>query len=846
MVSCTFAPLANLHGAGVGFVGGSSLVARMPVCLDSVFASYRSASTDRWKFGPCHAATEVAVFEVRKRHKGSPRRNSARRLLFEMMEPRIVLSATLGSAVAPSVSAARISGWLLAQENASVPVASVPIAFAATLDDTKGDAIAPLPSSYDLGSLGYLTPVRHQGNCGACWTFSTMAALESSILMAGGPQRDLSENDLKNHHGFERNPCEGGNPYQSQAYFSRWSGPVDEADDPYHPYDDRPSPGGDAQYYVRQSWVFDTDAEIKNGLMTYGALASNMYWTDDAYRSADQTYYTAEDQPGNHGITIVGWDDNRQTTAPTDGAWLIKNSWGTRFGDAGYFWIAYDDVSSVKTGISFHDAVGTSNYNNVYHHDEFGVVARFSVAYAMNAFTPTETEDLTAVSFFAPTDNSGYEIRIYDTFNGSRLSGLLTTVHGTSEYTGFQTVDLPTSLSLRAGDSFYVYLHITNGGEYPQAIDKQMADYTASQAAPGESFYSQQGYTWTDLTTFDETANFAIKALTSKTSVVARHVFYNDSKWDGNSRAANAADDKAIATDKQALLPGAHATFANYTSYSRGMNGVMIDVAVLAGMPNMADFTFRVGTTGDPTAWATAPMPTSLRVRAGEGVDGSDRVTIVWANGAIEDAWLQVTMKATSRTGLDAPDVFYFGNAIGETGNASSDTKVSAYDMLGTRNNPRSLHDPAPIDFAYDFNRDMRVDAADMLIARDHPTHFLNDLVLLQAPGAKAAQIAIAASETATSELATMVLAATKGDADGSPQPAALLREQDVQEGIIATLAVARAGQRPTALEATPSSRLAWLCAWEQVEARRRHSWSSSEKLPIATAMMGIPTDVGE
>ena len=65
--------------------------------------------------------------------------------------------------------------------------------------------------------------------------------------------------------------------------------------------------------------------------------------------------------------------------------------------------------------------------------------------------------------------------------------------------------------------------------------------------------------------------------------VVARQLFYNDSAWDGNNAAANADDDDAIATDKVALLPGMTATFANYTSYSRGINGLMIDVQDLRG-----------------------------------------------------------------------------------------------------------------------------------------------------------------------------------------------------------------------------------------------------------------------
>ncbi len=127
-----------------------------------------------------------------------------------------------------------------------------------------------------------------------------------------------------------------------------------------------------------------------------------------------------------------------------------------------------------------------------------------------------------------------------------------------------------------------------------------------------------------------------------------------------------------------------------------------------------------------------------MNVRTGEGVSGSDRVTIVWPDGATRNQWLQVIVLPTPNTGLAEPDVFYFGNAVCETGNSLSDAKVNGFDMLGARDNPRSFLDPAPLDFAFDFNRDGRVNAVDMLLARDNATTFLDALRLITAPpGAK-------------------------------------------------------------------------------------------------------------
>ena len=62
-------------------------------------------------------------------------------------------------------------------------------------------------------------------------------------------------------------------------------------------------------------------------------------------------------------------------------------------------------------------------------------------------------------------------------------------------------------------------------------------------------------------------------------AVIGRYVFYNDSVFDGHDAAANALDDNAIAADKQALLPGQNAAFANYTNYDHGINGIMVDIS---------------------------------------------------------------------------------------------------------------------------------------------------------------------------------------------------------------------------------------------------------------------------
>lgn len=209
------------------------------------------------------------------------------------------------------------------------------------------------------------------------------------------------------------------------------------------------------------------------------------------------------------------------------------------------------------------------------------------------------------------------------------------------------------------------------------------------------------------------------------------YLFYNNSAWDNNDPAANASDDGAIAWDKTPLVTGAVATFSNYTSYSRGINGIMLDIAGISGQLGPADFTFRAGNDNSPSSWPTAPAPSLITVRRAAGTNGSDRVTLIWPDKTIWNEWLDVTILATPNTGLAAPTRFFFGNAIGEAGNSPSDAKVDPADILLARANQRTALNPAAIDNPYDYNRDQRVDPADQLVARANLTSVLNALRLI-------------------------------------------------------------------------------------------------------------------
>jgi L-ascorbate metabolism protein UlaG (beta-lactamase superfamily) len=240
------------------------------------------------------------------------------------------------------------------------------------------------------------------------------------------------------------------------------------------------------------------------------------------------------------------------------------------------------------------------------------------------------------------------------------------------------------------------------------------------------------------------------RVLANSPILAAAHLFYNNSSFDGSNPVVGPSDDAAIATNKSWLLPGQTATFANYSSYDKGINGLSIDMHNLGSLVTAPEMTFKAGTTADPSTWADAPAPTTALLRHGAGAGGSDRLTVVWPDGALKNTWLQVTIEATG-------NVFYFGNVVGETGNSAANAFVSATDEIAIRSHFTPAGESAAIDSAYDFNRDGKVDAADELIARGNRRLLSGSLPLITAPDVAALNLVIT-SDSPTVGLAGEVI----------------------------------------------------------------------------------------
>lgn len=213
-------------------------------------------------------------------------------------------------------------------------------------------------------------------------------------------------------------------------------------------------------------------------------------------------------------------------------------------------------------------------------------------------------------------------------------------------------------------------------------------------------------------------------------TVVSRQLFYNDSAFD------NTSDDDAIAIDKQALLPGQTATFANYSSFPLGINGIIID-ATLANPTafSSSDILLARGAGNELSDFTALSVNASITVRPGEGVDGSDRITVILPNGSVVNEYLQVSVLANANTGLANDDVFYFGNVVGDTGDLPNNTIVNVADQSGVRANLTAFQAPG-IDNPFDINRDGVVNVTDDSVIGANLTAFVQ-VPLITAPAAQ-------------------------------------------------------------------------------------------------------------
>jgi len=220
-------------------------------------------------------------------------------------------------------------GTILEGNNADVPAAT--------------SELQALPGSFDWRSQAMVTPVKDQGQCGSCWAFAAVGALESSLLVnqaVVGVVPDLSEQFVVSYN-LTNHGCNGGSLGNVSNFLQKVGDPLEECK-PYAATSRKlPRPCQEWRDQAAGIGAWGPVAKDVNALKAavyQGPVATGFYVFEDFYAYTGGVYtHVSGELLGGHAILVVGWDD-------ADQCFIVKNSWGPDWGESGYFRIAYSQM----------------------------------------------------------------------------------------------------------------------------------------------------------------------------------------------------------------------------------------------------------------------------------------------------------------------------------------------------------------------------------------------------------------------------------------------------------------------------------------------------------------------
>ena len=454
--------------------------------------------------------------------------------------------------------------------------------------DTNGDlgaqfsraatAVASFPAYWDNRSS--MPPVRNQGSWGSCWTFSAIASAESTLRRNySGAYGTNASNSVSPYHMarfFYNTPNDplgnisgsrtipringadigsndtrylniGGNNMFNTWNMAGWRAGGAEANSPYGNISATNGVLPDNLAYNNIAklqnayWINLSNRDlVKQMVQQHSAVSMAYHDTGSGSRnynksSAGTAFYQGSNTSANHAVAIVGWNDNfarsnfnPNNLPPGNGAWLVRNSWGSNWGDGGYFWLSYHDTSinsPGKWGFVF-QFEPFNNYRNIYQYDGSNGIRSSYIDPGGSASSIFKTQGgaqrLDAVAVGVYNDNVRYNVQIFlNPSAGNPTSGtpmLKTPQAGTLPYVGYHTIRLSTPVNLPANSTFSVVITYPDG--VYQFIDTSYSNSNwirfVNPSPAGRTFFRNSATaSWQDFGRQSTPATARIKAFTN-------------------------------------------------------------------------------------------------------------------------------------------------------------------------------------------------------------------------------------------------------------------------------------------------------------------------------------------
>ena len=490
-----------------------------------------------------------------------------------------------------------------------------------------------LPGGFDWRDSGNVTPVKDQSACGTCWIFGTTSVLESAVLINEGAEYNFSEQGVAlcvdrswiYLYDDADDPCmAGGNSFIAIEVFIK-KGSVLESCNPYNT----------TTLYCDGSCVCDDDCTpvkkvdgyrlvtndgseidvIKQSVYDHGPVTMAFYY-DECGKYTNVTWGTIYDyypspEFANHIVSIIGWNDSVPHPNPDHdgtGAWIVKNSWGTDWGNEGFFYLAYN--SSCVEEIAYFEYKTPVPDEELLYWDDAGLDYDFSGfvsavgygdsgAWMASNFTADQSGNLTHVDFWTTSNNAEYGIYAWDGYFGNELANQT----GNCQEFGYYSIPLNTPIPMDTGQQFTVGVNMTTPGyDYPIPVEYEILGTVSPTILANVSFIRyNSSYSWTDMADYGYNACLRAR-MVSTFPCTCGDICVNTSGWwrDGgvfnanNTAPMQAAVDDVAAGETIYVWNGSYSENVNIGTSNLTLAGEGADVVTVTAPAPDGDHVFNV------------------------------------------------------------------------------------------------------------------------------------------------------------------------------------------------------------------------------------------------------------